>query len=762
MGNSIKRIKEIKHVDAFDSFQWAGQDLKRLNLLYGWNGSGKTTISRIFRFLERRNINLAGFSKIEFNLALSTGSAKHSDIPTHTLNVRVFNEDFIRENLSFEDCRAKKIIMIGKEAIAKKEEITKREQTQLKRQDDLEALKVKQSEPPKLDTILTDVGRAVTKQFGNTPLANDEYYGRNYNRARVEKKLGDGSVTEANLQSLILGEEHLQIHRDTIKSERFKVSVKLSEMPDFSRLFTIANDLLHAKPAKNDLGELKNDEKLIVWTETGYHIHKEREATSCLFCQKPLEEGFLKRLSTFFSDELQETKGNIDATLKALENLPKEEGITELDSGQLFPQLAKSFLKAKAEIENSAKVIGAAVASLEAHLNLKKNRLHDSSFTPERVTYPEAEIGRFNEAVKVANELVGQHNDRIAKGGESIRTAAKAIELHTIASILLERDYFGKKEKADALQVQINQLQSEFDSGDSDLKTMKSALQSVQIAIEKINDVLREFFGEKQLYLETVDLGKGEMGYTLKTRGKDAKYLSEGEKSILALIYFFIKLEEDGFQKQSCIAVLDDPVDSQDSVFLFRTFGLLKRQLSNVGQLIVLTHNFEFFNLIRDWFVGPHKKEHSGLYLLTLNRGPQRSVTVEDLPELLREYKSEYQYLFSRLYHYTKDTRSLEEPLVANVGRKLLEYFAGFKWSCKTTEQFSSIVLNRFAGDSDLSKQGVGDFVVKFLNEYSHGHDFSRPVTAPMMEAKKIADNTLAFIRLADQEHYRELETLCS
>jgi len=762
MGNIIKRIKEIKHIDAFDSFQWAAQDLKRLNLLYGWNGSGKTTISRIFRFLERRSINLAGFSKIEFNLTLSSGSAKHTDVSAHSLNIRVFNEDFVRENLSFEDCRAKKIIMIGKEAIAKKEEITKREQAQSKRQNDLEALKVAQSKLPKLDTILTDVGRAVTKQFGNTPLANDEYYGRNYNRALVEKKLGDGTVAESNLKSLILGEEDIQIHRDTLKSERVKVSMKSSEMPDFSRLFTIANDLVNAKPAINDLGELKSDEKLVAWTETGYHIHKEREAASCLFCEKPLEEGFLKRLSTFFSDELQETKGKIDTTLKALEGLPKEDGITELDSGELFPDLAKVFLKAKSEIEASAKVIGATVANLEAQLNLKKSRLHDSSFTAEPVTYPGTEIASFNEAATVVNELIAQHNGRIDKGGERVRASAKAVELHTIASILLERDYFSKKNEAADLQAQICQLQGEFDNADSEIKTMKSSLQSVQIAIEKINGVLREFFGDKQLYLETVDLGKGEMGYTLKTRGKDAKYLSEGEKSILALIYFFIKLEEDGFQKQTCITVLDDPVDSQDSVFLFRTFGLLKRQLSNVGQLIILTHNFEFFNLIRDWFIGPHKKDDSGLYLLTLSRGAQRSVVVEDLPALLREYKSEYQYLFSRLYHYTNGTRLLEEPLVANVGRKLLEYFAGFKWSCKTTEQFTSIVLNRFAVDSDLSKQGVGDFVVKFLNEYSHGHDFSRSVAAPMMEAKAIAENTLAFIRLADPEHYMQLETLCS
>ncbi len=41
----VKKIKEIKSIDAFDSFSWLGDDLKKYNLIYGWNGSGKTTLS---------------------------------------------------------------------------------------------------------------------------------------------------------------------------------------------------------------------------------------------------------------------------------------------------------------------------------------------------------------------------------------------------------------------------------------------------------------------------------------------------------------------------------------------------------------------------------------------------------------------------------------------------------------------------------------------------------------------------------------------
>ncbi len=154
------------------------------------------------------------------------------------------------------------------------------------------------------------------------------------------------------------------------------------------------------------------------------------------------------------------------------------------------------------------------------------------------------------------------------------------------------------------------------------------------------------------------------------------------------------------------------------------------------------------------WFVS-RSEDDSSLYLISLDKENKvQEVKIENLPELLKEYKSEYQYLFSRLYQFANDIKHLDEPLVANIARKVLEYFSGFKWSCKTTEAFTSIVHNRFVANENHLKKGTGDFVVKFLHEYSHGQDFSRPVSASMLEGKAIAINVLKFIQLADKDHY--------
>ena len=52
----IDKISRIRNLGVFRAFAWPVDlpTFARYNLVYGWNGSGKTTISRLFRALEVR------------------------------------------------------------------------------------------------------------------------------------------------------------------------------------------------------------------------------------------------------------------------------------------------------------------------------------------------------------------------------------------------------------------------------------------------------------------------------------------------------------------------------------------------------------------------------------------------------------------------------------------------------------------------------------------------------------------------------------
>ncbi|WP_244788256.1 AAA family ATPase [Cupriavidus pauculus] len=69
------------------------QDFKRLNILYGRNYSGKTTLSRVFRSLETRKVPLNYFGP-SFTIHGDKGSISQTALATHTYDVRVYNRDW--------------------------------------------------------------------------------------------------------------------------------------------------------------------------------------------------------------------------------------------------------------------------------------------------------------------------------------------------------------------------------------------------------------------------------------------------------------------------------------------------------------------------------------------------------------------------------------------------------------------------------------------------------------------------------------------
>ena len=94
----------------FQDFQWSSSmrdddnkiaEFKKLNILYGRNYSGKTTLSRIFRSLETDSISNK-YNSPEFQLSFDGGSnATQNSLNNHGQVVRVFNEDFVKDNLRF-------------------------------------------------------------------------------------------------------------------------------------------------------------------------------------------------------------------------------------------------------------------------------------------------------------------------------------------------------------------------------------------------------------------------------------------------------------------------------------------------------------------------------------------------------------------------------------------------------------------------------------------------------------------------------------
>lgn len=139
MNSGIKNIDLITNMAVFRDFRWASSvrdegnnaaEFKKINILYGRNYSGKTTLSRIFRALEIGSIS-DKYNSPEFQLSVDGGSnVTQQSLTGHGQVIRVFNEDFVKDNLRFivdDERTINSFAILGEDNTKLEEEIEKHE-----------------------------------------------------------------------------------------------------------------------------------------------------------------------------------------------------------------------------------------------------------------------------------------------------------------------------------------------------------------------------------------------------------------------------------------------------------------------------------------------------------------------------------------------------------------------------------------------------------------------------------------------------------
>lgn len=121
----IKNI-EINNFRRFKNFKGVSQPFNKFNLLYGWNYSGKTTLSNIFEIYSEtfdKNVD----EDIDFTLITTKGKLCIEDV--EKIKTYVFNANYVDKNLFFESNATTNLIVVAdkaKEIIEKINDLKKR------------------------------------------------------------------------------------------------------------------------------------------------------------------------------------------------------------------------------------------------------------------------------------------------------------------------------------------------------------------------------------------------------------------------------------------------------------------------------------------------------------------------------------------------------------------------------------------------------------------------------------------------------------
>lgn len=777
----ITKILKLKDFGIFHDFTWKLElpEFKRFNLIYGWNRSGKTTLSRVFESCEKKcTYDKDKFKQYpengKFEINTDNNTVKDADVSTNILPIKVFNQDFIDENISFDPSDScNPIVYISEEDIESKKQLTQLNQDKIILNKGYEeAKKDKTIKEGMRDIFLQDLGREIANIL----------FDKSYNKTKAENKIDLIGVD--NFGNKILSDEDKKKYENISKSKegknqtpladyQFSISFEEQKLSNFQQIYCVVGKLLNKKVISETLDRLKNDQNLNNWVKQGFDLHKtKKEKEKCLFCQKSLDHNFLVLLSKHFSKDYEDLQNSIVSFKNEILKIKKVE--IALKDDDLYPDLRKEYTEKAEELNKITEKIN---THLEKNISKLNEKYNNPLISVENLEMPDNFLVLYNDIISKINKIISSHNEKVKNHAKEVSMAKEKLELHSIATALLKGNY--KKLNSnlkEAEEKEKNALEA-VKNNKAKISGLEKQTSNIGKAITEINKYLKEFFGREEIILE---LDGDKKGYTIKRDGQPAKNLSEGEKTAIAFSYFIVKIGEVNFDKSKGIIFIDDPISSFDSNFIYYCFSLINTNFKEIGQLFISTHNFQLFNLVKEWFInknnnakidnkkgkpeGKIKKPLPCEFFMVENfmELNTRKAKIIELDKTLRNYKSEYHFLFAKLREFSEkqDTEYEDFYTIGNIARRFFDIFVDFKIPTTGDRKSKMEVLVKSINETEEKISTIdAEKAYKLVNEFSHNSDPTSTIEhKDKNESKDAIKILLSIVRESDPKHYEILE----
>lgn len=769
--NMINNIKSISNLGIYKDYKADSklQNFNKYNLFYGWNGSGKTTISRLFRIVEKKEIPIE-YDNIKFNI--ETDSQKYSEKNYKNINenVFVFNEEFIEENINWDES-INKILLLSEDKIKEtkeytliKENINGNEKTGTKGLN-----KVYLEEKDKLDSenkIIEDsyskIAKDIKINFQAIDSTDREYSSLNKTKIQNildnQEKLAeiiDNNQTEEEINNLITAVKNE-------KKETIKYVKKEIEMEEFTILYNKIRETLSKIVTARVIERLKENDDISSWVNRGLELNKKYNNEFCEFCGNPLSRTRIEELENHFNDEVSKIKNELEELSKKLEIYRINQNDIIIDKNLFYKENISNVDELNTNIIEEVSKLDTIIKSLKDSIEEKINNPF-KKVEVEEIDRAKTIIDSYNNYINIQDKYVKETNEKTNNFEKQVKEIKKKLANYYLKNEFQDEDIINKKEQYKKNKEKVDKIKAELDSKLHRLNELESALSNESLGAEKFNEKLKVFLGYDELRLE---FNKELKGYEIlrKSTNSKAHKLSEGEKTAIAFVYYLTKLKENGNKIEDSIIVIDDPISSFDNNKLFSAYSCIKYEFDDCKQIFILTHNFNFFKLMRDWIQtkkekieGKTEKYYSIYKVEPIIENGIRIGNIRNAGKSLNQ-TSEYDYVFDTVYRMRN--KELDESEIFNCGnacRKLLEAFLSFKFP-RQRGDIQSLIDRAFPNEDEIQEKNK---VYKFINAYSHlnvieSSDIS-DIDTLLAESQGILKTILNKIEKLDDEHYKAM-----
>ncbi|MEP4533064.1 MAG: AAA family ATPase [Cyclobacteriaceae bacterium] len=675
---------------------------KKINLIYGLNGTGKSTLSDF----------LLESSDTKFKDCLIEGLGNDDEI-------LVYNQSFIRENF-FESESLKGIFTLSKENKEAEIKIANAEK-EIKRISGEKGNKEKELQKEK-EAISAKHKASKGKIW---EIKQNYSGGDRVLEFCLEGYKSDGNKLLAFVEGLKKPETKPTKTIESIKEEVQALAGENAQKYDalepikFPYHKSESDDLFKKEIVGNknsSVSDLINKLSSSDWVKDGLkylptEIETEKEV--CPFCQ---ESTISKQLFQSIKDYFDES---YEADINSLKEFHKEysEAIQEIPDKSVFENNPKyEAFKKDFELKYNA-----FIKVVEGNLKLLEDKLKSPSVS---ITLNSSEnvLDEVNTVVEKINSLIVEHNRKIDQketAFEEIKTSFWEIMRwdydQTISS--LATDKAQSQKNIDSINNSIQGFDSEIGKQKEIIVEQQKQTVNIEEAIININNGLID------LGIEDFKINHhSENLYKIVREQNDSRIfhsLSEGEKMIISFLYFLelCRGKKDATEAgKKKIIVIDDPISSLSHIYIFNVGRLIHKEFlrsDKYEQVFLLTHSLYFFYEMADI-----KDERRKLYqkLFRIQKNSTGSEILEmKYQEIQNDYHSYWQII--------KDESS-PKALIANCMRNILEYFFNFvekQNSLNNLFQIPAMQENRFQAfyrymDRESHSLGQNIFDIKEFN----------------------------------------------